>query len=470
MARSSRRKPPRVYDGIVETIGNTPLVRLRRITHGIRATILAKLEYFNPGGSVKDRIGIAMIEAAEREGLIRPGYTIVEPTSGNTGMGLALAAIAKGYRVIFTIPDKMSAEKINLLKAFGARVIVTPTAVPPDHPSNYVRVAERIARETPNAFMPNQYMNPANPEAHYRTTGPEIWEQTGGKVDVVVAAMGTGGTISGTGRFLKEKNPALRIVGADPEGSMYHHQFDGTEVDVHPYRVEGIGEDFIPGTLDLGLVDEVVTVSDRDAFLTARRLVAEEGIFAGGSAGAAVYTALQAARDLPEGATVVTIVPDTGRSYLTKIYSDEWMAEYGYLESSATRIPVGEIVETKARRLSGVVAIAPEGSVQQAIDLMTEHDISQVPVVREGTQVGSVTERALGERLREQRAKEAGVDLGALPVAQVMEAPLPSVDVADRIINPFFLLRERNAVLVTKEGRIADILTTIDVITYLMRR
>src|SRR3972149_1195739 len=279
----------RFTDNVLDLIGNTPMLKLNKLTADVKCTVLAKLEFLSLGGSIKDRIGISMIEEAEKQGLIKPGYTIVEPTSGNTGIGLAVAAIAKGYKMVFTLPDKMSKEKIDLLKAFGAKIIITPTAVPPDHPANYVRVAERIVKETPNSFMPNQYFNPSNPEAHYQTTGPEIWEHTDAKVDVLVASMGTGGTISGVGKYLKEKKPNIRIVGVDPEGSMYHHEFYGTKGVVHPYKVEGIGEDFMPSTLNLKIVDEIITVTDKQAFLTARELAQKEGVFAGGSAGEAVF-------------------------------------------------------------------------------------------------------------------------------------------------------------------------------------
>jgi len=451
-------------DSILQCIGGTPLVKLKRVTAGVGATVLAKLESLNPGGSVKDRIGIAMIEAAEKAGLIRPGYTIVEPTSGNTGVGLALGAAVMGYKVIFTIPDKMSNEKIDLLRAYGAKVIVTPTAVPPDHPSNYVQVAKRIVETTPNAFMPNQYFNPANPEIHYETTGPEIWAQTGGRIDVLVAGMGTGGTITGTGRYLKEKNPRIRVVGVDPEGSMFHHALDGTQGEIHTYRLEGIGEDFMPSTLDLHVVDDIITVNDKDAFLTARKLAREEGILCGGSAGAAVYAALKVARDLPEHETLVVILPDTGRNYLNKIYSDEWMMEHGYLESREERIPVSDILRQKSRRIRTLIAVAPEDTVKVAADLMKNYDLSQLPVVKDGAQAGSIRDTTLmrglanNESSPQQKVKDA------------MEGPLPTVDAHDKILSPFSFLKEKNAFLVTDEGRIVDIIATIDVVDYLIRR
>ncbi len=323
-----------VKQNILETIGNTPMVRLNRFFSGVDATVLAKLESFNPGGSIKDRIGIAMLEAAEDQNLIKPGATIVEPTSGNTGTGLALAAIVKGYKMVVTIPDKMSMEKINLLRALGAEVRVTPTDVEPDDPTSYLKVAERIVKETPGAFMPNQYFNSANPEIHYKTTGPEIWKQTDGKVDVFVAGIGTGGTITGIGRYLKEMNPKIRIVGVDPEGSMYHHEFEGTEWEIHTYLVEGIGEDFMPDTLDLSVVDEVITVSDRDALVTTRELVQKEGILAGGSSGAAVFATKKVVKNLDKDKIVVVLLPDTGRNYLSKIFDNEWMASQGFLTDS----------------------------------------------------------------------------------------------------------------------------------------
>ncbi|HYY92669.1 MAG TPA: cysteine synthase A [Candidatus Dormibacteraeota bacterium] len=316
---------------ILDAIGNTPLVRLNHVTNGLNCQILAKLENLNPGGSVKDRIGIAMVRDAEKKGLLKPGGTIVEPTSGNTGTGLAMVACVMGYKMIFTMPDKMSEEKRSLLKGYGAKVVVTPTNVRTDSPEHYIQVAERLAKETPNAYMPNQYINSANPIAHYQTTGPEIWRQTGGKLDAFVCGMGTGGTITGTGRFLKEKKKTVRVVGADPEGSIYHPRFHGKPEHPHQYMVEGIGEDFMPKTMDLKVVDEVIQVSDKDAFRYARQLAREEGILVGGSGGAAVYAALEVGKRMKKDSTIVTLLPDSGRNYLTKVFSDEWMKQQGFL-------------------------------------------------------------------------------------------------------------------------------------------
>jgi len=453
----------RVAGSILELIGWTPLVKLNRITNGLPSTVYAKLEYFNPGGSVKDRVGLSMISDAERRGVIKPGCVIVEPTSGNTGAGLALAALVRGYKIIFTVPDKMSSEKIDLLKAFGAKVIITPSNVPPDHPASYVKVAERIVRETQNAFMPNQYTNPSNPSAHYQTTGPEIWKQTGGNIDVLVAGMGTGGTISGTAKYLREMNPRIRVVGVDPEGSMLHHWFNKTAGEYHSYRIEGIGEDFMPSTLDLKVLDEVVTVSDRDAFLTARMLAREEGLLAGGSSGAAVFGALKVARD-SEGKTIVVILPDTGRNYLNRVYSDDWMTEYGYLESEEKRIAVKDILTAKSGRIRGVVAVRPEDKLSTAIELMKKHGISHLPVIKDGVQVGSIHEMSVMKKLTSKKASKGQ------RIEDVMDEPLPVVRKQELLLDPFNLLKEKNAAIVLDKNAVVGIITTIDVINYLTKR
>jgi cystathionine beta-synthase len=453
-----------VVDSILELVGRTPIVRLGRLARGVGATVMAKLELFNPGGSVKDRVGLAMLLDAERKGKIKPGYTIIEPTSGNTGMGLAIASVLKGYRIIFTVPDKMSRDKIDLLKAFGAKVIVTPSNVPPDHPASYVRVAERLARETPRSFMPNQYENPSNPEVHYRTTGPEIWEQTEGKVDVLVAGVGTGGTISGTARYLKEKKSSIRVVGVDPEGSILAAKFRGLNTRPHSYRLEGIGEDFIPRTLDMSVIDDMVTVSDRDAFLTARRLAREEGILAGGSSGAAVFAALEVAGRLGPESTVVVILPDTGRSYINKIYNDDWMSEYGYIETEERRISVREVLRSKSKRISRLVHVTPSATVSGVIRLMKKYDISHVPVMKNGAQIGALSEVSLMKKLSSKKAS-TGTRVG-----EIMDEPLPTVRIDDMILNPLNVLKERGAALVLDGERVVGIMTTIDVVNYLARK
>src|SRR5947209_13058015 len=363
-----------VHDNILELVGNTPLVRMHRVGRHVKPTIVAKIEYANPGGSVKDRIGIRMIEDAEREGLLRTGGVIVEPTSGNTGAGLAMAAAIKGYRTIFVMPDKMSAEKIALLKAYGAEVVITPTAVPPESPESYYRVADRLAQETPGGFQPNQYFNQANPETHYHTTGPELWRQTEGTITDFLACVGTGGTISGTGKYLKEQNPDVLIVGADPEGSI----LSGGEL--RPYKVEGIGEDFWPGTFTPGIIDRWVRVSDRDSFRAARRVTREEGLLVGGSAGTAMFAALQVAQELDETGVVVVLLPDSGRSYLSKVYNDQWMQDNGFLERLPATLRVVDLLNHRHGQVPELVAVEPNEKVGRAIDMLQEFGISQMPV------------------------------------------------------------------------------------------
>jgi len=466
--------PPhaRPYDDVLALIGWTPLIRLNRVTRGIRTPVYAKAEFFNPGGSIKDRIGMPIIERAEREGRLKPGGTIVEGTSGNTGVGLAIAAVLKGYRCIFTMPDKMSQEKVRLLKAFGAEVIVTPTAVPPDHPDNYVMMAKRIAKETPNAILADQFYNDANPQAHYDTTGPEIWEQTEGRVTHFVYASGTGGTITGVGRYLKEKNPKIQVIAGDPVGSilaeMWRTKGEGKPEGV-PYKVEGIGQDKIPGTLDMGLIDDFMTVSDKESFAMARRLTREEGLFVGGSSGLVVHVALHVARRIDDpNAMVVVPLPDTGERYLSKVYNDEWMRENQLLD--ADRTTLGFVLQAKAGHGSGgktpvVVSVQPGTTVRQALRLMSLHDVSQLPVMDGTNCVGSVSDWSLSARSLD------NTKILDTTVSEVMDAPFPVVDVSQSVDSVAKLLSKSNpAVLVRDNGFVQGIVTRSDVLSYLMAR
>lgn len=450
----------KVFNNVLELVGNTPLVKLNRIAVGVRPMILAKFEHMNPGGSVKDRIGLKMIEDAERRGLLKPGGTIVEPTSGNTGVGLAMAAALRGYRCIFVMPDKMSQEKIRLLKAYGADVVITPTAVPKDSPESYYSVSDRLSREIPNAYQPNQYANQMNPRAHYETTGPEIWEQTDGRVDVFVAGMGTGGTITGVGRFLKERNPKIRIVGVDPEGSLF------TGDKVRPYKIEGIGEDFIPETIDLSLIDEMITVSDRDAFITARHLAREEGILTGGSSGAAVWGALHVARHLDDEKVVVVLLPDTGRNYLSRFFSDDYMKEHGFWEYESEATTLLDVLRMKKSSLPPVLAVTVNDPVTRAIEIMRENSISQVPVLNGNDHLaGTVQETVLMNLIYEDpqvlHQNVSEVMSEALPTFP-LDAPITAVYQA--------LLDGRSAVIITDEkGNPKGILTKIDMIDFFQK-
>ncbi len=459
---------PNVCDSILETIGRTPLVRLHRVTRGVAPDVLAKIEYFNPGGSVKDRIGWAIIEDAERSGRLRPGGTIVEATSGNTGVGLAMAAAVKGYKCIFVMPDKMSEEKIRMLRAYGAKVVITPTAVDKDDPRSYYKVAERLARETPNAILANQYHNPANPAAHYATTGPEIWEQTGGKVDVFVAGMGTGGTITGVARYLKERKPEVKIVGVDVVGSLLYDTWKEGRVPENPflktYKLEGIGEDFVPSTLDLSVCDLVVQVNDRESFLMARRLVREEGIFAGGSCGAAVVGALKAIHQLglTEEHTVVVLLPDSGSRYLSKFLDDNWMRENGFLNTDWNQGTVGDFIQ--ANPLRAVICAHPRESLGAVIRRMKQHDVSQLPVVAEDeTLLGIITESDVLSYMLE----HPGTPIDAVPIqplvreAATVDEQTPLNTLSD------LLQRAKAAVLVDEQRRVRGVITMIDVIDFL---
>ncbi len=447
------------YDDVLGLVGWTPLIRLNRVTEGIRTPVYGKAEFMNPGGSVKDRIGFAMIEAGENAGLLEPGGTIVEGTSGNTGLALAMAAATRGYRCIFTMPDKMSLEKVRLLRAFGAEVVITPTAVPPDHPEHYVNRARAIAESTPGGFLADQFYNRANPEAHYRTTGPEVWEQTGGAVTHFFAGAGTGGTISGTGKYLKEKNPAVRVIGTDPVGSVIAGFFETGEVGASaPYKVEGLGNDKVPGTLDIEYIDEYRRVTEAEAFTMARRLVAEEGLFVGGSSGLIVHAAIAEARRIDDpDACVVAILCDWGEHYLTRQYDDEWMRNNGFL--ARKRATVAEMAASKLERLPGLLTVAPSTPVRMAISTLSSHNVSQLPVVVAGECVGSIAENDL---MSEVLADRAVLDH---EVEAVMAAPYPVLDeTADAEAATRLLSGNAHAVLIRSGGALEGILTRYDLV------
>ncbi|WP_422773301.1 cystathionine beta-synthase [Plantactinospora sp. WMMC1484] len=452
----------RYYDNVIELIGDTPLVRLRQVTAGIPATVLAKVEYFNPGGSVKDRIALRMVEDAERAGLLGPGGTIVEPTSGNTGVGLALVAQTRGYRCVFVCPDKVSEDKQNVLRAYGAEVVVCPTAVAPEDPRSYYSVSDRLTREIPGAWKPNQYANPANPRSHYETTGPELWEQTGGRITHFVAGVGTGGTVSGTGRYLREvSGGAVRIIGADPEGSVYS---GGTG---RPYLVEGVGEDFWPETYDRGICDEIVKISDKTSFELTRRLAREEGLLVGGSCGMAVAAALEVARRAGPDDVVVVLLPDGGRGYLSKIFDDEWMARYGFMGTSATEATVADALASKPNGIPELVHVHPTETVRDAVDYMREYAVSQLPVLKAeppvvtGEVAGSIAERDLLDALFTGQAKLHDT------IERHMGPPLPMIGGGQPVSEAVDLLEKSDAALVLVDGKPKGVLTRQDLLAHL---
>jgi len=452
----------RFKKNILETIGGTPLVRLNNVTKGIEATVLAKVESFNPGGSVKDRIGVHIINDEVEQGKLKPGGTIVECTSGNTGAGLALVAAVRGYKAIFTMPDKMSKEKIRLLKSYGAEVILCPTAVPPESPESYYSVAKRIAESRENAVLTNQYYNPRNPEAHYLSTGPELWEDTDGKIDYFVAGVGTGGTISGTARYLKEKNPNVKIVGADPEGSLLKEFFYTKKMgDAKPYLVEGIGEDIVPGSFEYQYVDDIYTVTDRESFDMARRLSREEGLLVGGSGGTAVHVALNVARDLDRDKIVVVLLPDTGERYLSKVHSDEWMQENRML--TPQHLTVGDLLRAKSAGFQPIVSAGVDDTIHDALGIMKEHGVTQIPVKRDGKYVGKLVEGDMLDRVVDGHAT------GDDRVEAVMTEPFPLVDESANYTDALKLFSKKNlALLVTADSTVTGIITKSDLVDHMI--
>ena len=455
-------------NSLLELVGNTPLLRLSRTTDGARPMVLAKVEYLNPGGSVKDRIALRMVEAAEASGELRPGGTIVEPTSGNTGVGLAMVAQAKGYRCVFVCPDKVSEDKRNVLKAYGAEVVVCPTAVAPEHPDSYYNVSDRLVREIEGAIKLDQYSNPNNPRSHYETTGPEIWEQTDGRITHFVCGMGTGGTISGVGRYLKERNPHVQVIGADPAGSVYS---GGTG---RPYLVEGVGEDFWPTTYDATVADRVIEVSDADSFAMTRRLAREDSLLVGGSSGMAAFAAVQLAHELSgqpggEDAVIVVLLPDSGRGYLTKVFNDEWLGQYGFLPPSADQT-VGQVLRGKGDTLPDLVHTHPNETIAEAVHILREYGVSQMPVVRAEPPIvaaevaGSVSERALLDALYAGKAKMSD------PVEQHMSDPLPSIGSNEPVADAVAALEGADALLVQEDGKPVGVVTRQDLLGYIAGR
>ena len=440
-------------DSVLEAIGGTPLVRVHRIAAGLSAAVYAKIEFVNPGGSVKDRIALAMVEAAEREGLLKPGGTIIEATSGNTGVGLAMVAAVKGYRSIFITPDKMSVEKIRLLKAYGAEVVITPTNAESNSPDSYGGVAARLMNEIPNAWRPDQFTNLNNPDYHYRSTGPEIWEQTDGRITVFVAGIGTGGTVSGIGKFLKEKNPKIRVVAADPEGSILSGDSP------KPWAVEGIGEDYVPKTFNSQVVDEWIRVSDVESFSVARAMSQQEGLLVGGSCGTAMAAGLRYAQRCGPNDMIVVLCPDTGRNYLSKLYSDEWMVEKGFMKATGKPHTVGELLSRRGN--VPLIAVGPDDRAEQAIVLLRRHGISQMPVVEDGKVIGGIRELTLARLLHSR------VDPRQVPVREIMARPMPTVDEHVDLDEIYRLLSSgHSGVVVVRGGELAGVVTRIDLVNF----
>ncbi len=454
-AASSPRTGPDYCENALQAIGNTPLVKLNKVTDGAECLVLAKVEYVNPGGSVKDRPSVAMLDAAERAGLLKPGGTIVEPTSGNTGSGLAMAAAIRGYRCILVMPDKMSKEKIDLLKAYGAEVVVTPTNVPSDSPESYYGVANRLSAEIPGAFQPNQFHNHHNPDAHYHSTGPEIWRQTHGTLTHFVAGIGTGGTISGTARYLKEQNPNIHVVGADPEGSIYSGDTPKS------YAVEGIGMSYLPETVDLKVIDEMVRVSDRESFLMARRIAREEGLLVGGSSGTAAVAAIKLAKTLPKDAIVVVIFPDSGRGYMSKIFNDDWMIANGFLAEGKRKATVGDVLRGKTP-LPPIITVTADDTVKTALDLLRQYEISQLPVMHGREVIGSVNDVGVMQAVFDR------ADVLHKPVTDVMGRPFPMLEQSSEIEHAYKLLTLANpALVITDDGEPIGVLARQDIISFL---